>query len=646
MKKLIAVLVAMMMLLGAGQSVLAEEETHITVGSVTPFTGAFATKMWGNVESDNDVRYLVHGYDTVEWRASEATFAIDRSVVSGFIARQLANGDVSYTLTFCNDLYYNDGSRITARDYAFSYLLSIAPEVDAIGGTPVSMEYVKGYADYAAGKTKYLPGIRLLSEDTISITIARDYLPFFYELGLLECMPYPISVIAPGCRIADDGQGVYITNEDPLVKEPVFTAELLADTLLDPETGYLTHPKVSSGPYSFVSYDGEKVELEVNPLYKGNSSGKRPSIDRITFRTVANGEIRQLLENGEIDLVNKVVSADVLREILPLADGSAALTTSLYKRTGMSFISFCCEKTPLDRVLVRRAIAMCLDKDALVDDTVGSYGQRVDGYYGMGQWMYQLVNGDLAYPVAPLAEDASDREKQAYRTDMAAWQALNMQTVPKYAFNVSEAERLLQHDGWAYNPEGGRYAAGKDTVRCKRINGELVPLRFTILCPEGSSITEHLQADFVDHLAKIGIEATVETAPMAELLRSYYRYEERAADMYVLATNFDLVFDPSVTFRPDGKDRINRWNPTGLSDEKLFEYAEEMRATEPGDTLGYCRRWLKFERRFQELVPMIPIYSNLYYDVYGTDLKEYDIVSNVTWSQAITAARLEPAQEG
>ena len=38
------------------------------------------------------------------------------------------------------------------------------------------------------------------------LTIRGEYLPFFYELALMRCNPYPISVIAPGVQVKDDGE--------------------------------------------------------------------------------------------------------------------------------------------------------------------------------------------------------------------------------------------------------------------------------------------------------------------------------------------------------------------------------------------------------------------------------------------------------
>lgn len=86
-----------------------------------------------------------------------------------------------------------------------------------------------------------------------------------------------------------------------------------------------------------------------------------------------------------------------------------------YTRSGFSFMSFSCERAAVSSQAVRQAIAYCFDQDAAVADYVGNYGLAVHGYYGLGQWMFQLVNGTVAPPVEELAENATAEERAAVR---------------------------------------------------------------------------------------------------------------------------------------------------------------------------------------------------------------------------------------
>ena len=65
-----------------------------------------------------------------------------------------------------------------------------------------------------------------------------------------------------------------------------------------------------------------------------------------------------------------------------------------------------------------------------------------------------------------------------------------------------------------------------------------------------------------------------------------------------------------------------------------------MSRTEPGDALTYMQNWVAFQERFNEILPMIPIYSNYYYDFYTSSLADYSISSHITWGEAIVPATM------
>ena len=130
-------------------------------------------------------------------------------------------------------------------------------------------EWNEPYNEYITKEAYALGGVNVLSDYQLAITLDHEFLPYFFEIGLLLCVPYPIQEIAPGCKVYDDGYGVYIGNEDLTVEEPIFTAELLRKIILDPETGYNSHPSIVSGPYALKAYDGQTAHFEINPYYNG-----------------------------------------------------------------------------------------------------------------------------------------------------------------------------------------------------------------------------------------------------------------------------------------------------------------------------------------------------------------------------------------
>ena len=73
-------------------------------------------------------------------------------------------------------------------------------------------------------------------------------------------------------------------------------------------------------------------------------------------------------------------------------------------------------------------------------------------------------------------------------------------------------------------------------------------------------------------------------------------------------------------------------------DELLWNDAVNMRRTEPGDIFEYVSKWVAFQERYNEVLPTIPIYSNIYFDFFNQYLQNYYITGQVTWSQAILPA--------
>ena len=624
---------------------------ELVVGTTMPMYGTFFTSMWGNGSSDIDVRLLLHDYNLVEWDTGNGGFMLNPTVVSDNRTTQNAAGDHVYTITLKNNLQWSDGSPITAWDYAFSMLLRMDPEIEKLDGTPREMEYLSGYEKYVKDRVQYLedierdrqqnrtnvdrdipflPGVHVVNNTHITITISHEVLPFFFELGLLDCSPYPIQVIAPECEIKDDGDGVYVEGD--------FNAEVLKETLLG-EDGYIAKPTVTSGPYRLESYDGTEAKFTRNEYYKGDAYGSVPEIERIIFRTADPETMIQELMDGEYGLLTRVGGAEQIQDAMQALAERPEYATQNYPRSGLSFISFNRDNTIFDSEDLRKAIAHCIDKEVLAGEAVSNFGLRVDGYYGLGQWMVQLLNGTLGFPVEEPDTTATAAEKQAYEKELARWEALTgrMEELPVYETDIEEAVRLLVKDGWTLNLDGKVYNPDEDEVRCKSIDGEIVPLELKLVYAKGIAAAEELE-NLSEVLAPVGIRLTVEG--IDGLLDQYYRHTEREYDLAFLATNFNILFDPSLQFEPDGA-----FNYFGSDDEKLYDLAQDMIKTEAGDLVDYCEKWMAFQERFVEVEPLIPIYSNIYFDFYLRTLHDYQVTNYTSWAQAVVPAYLDEIEE-
>ena len=394
----------------------------------------------------------------------------------------------------------------------------------------------------------------------------------------------------------------------------------------------LTHPAVTITGDGFVP--GELAKAEATGSI--TKVGSTPNTIRYTTTgafNAANYSI-DLLLSGEVDLLNKMVAADTISKgIQSTADQPFSVAN--YPRSGLSMISFSCERQTVSSKAVRQAIASCFDRDALVKAYTGNFGLKANGYFGIGQWMYQLAAGTIQPPVADLPANATAKEIAAYEKTVAQWDALSLDKLKDYPLDLDQAAKLLDQDEWRL---------GKDGIRAKKIDGKTVALDLTLIYPEGNAVGDTLNATLAENLAAIGVRLTVKAVPMNELLDIYYRRVARDCDMIYLATNFGTVFDPSTTYSTD-EAYVKTVNRTGIRDKKLAQLAVDMRKTEPGDVLSYCRKWVAFQERWTEVLPAIPVYSNVYFDFYTTRLQNYRVTENQTWTQAIVGATLTQTAE-
>ena len=616
-KRIISLLLVLLMTM-AGSTAFAskkEDYLHLTVGNTTRLTGYFVTNYWGNSTSDIDVRKLLFAYSPVEWSNESGMFVTNNMVVSGLaVTVDSATGNKTYDFILQDDLAWSDGTGITAWDYAFSFLMRYSPVLRELGAVVPDTGSVAGSMEYLNGTSQVLTGVRVLSDTRFTITLDGQFLPYFYELGLMMEEPYPISEIAPGCQVADNGNGVSI--------EGPFTAELLKKYFLDENTGYMSHPSLVSGPYSLVSFDGETAEFTANPYFKGNIAGVRPRIENLTFTYVQNETMIDRLVSGDVDLLNKATNAGTIRQGMEMG-----LKASNYARSGLSYMAFACERPTVCEKEVRQAIAYCLNKNELVSGYVGDFGLKANGYYGIGQWMVQLVNGSMTAP-----EDEND------------WDSLTLDGVNDYEQDTEKAEALLNAAGWTLNQNGTAYTGAEGEVRAKVIDGTLVPLALTLVCPAGNAIIGFMDSAFVQPLAQVGIHLTVEAMAWNDLLDCYYRRTERNCDLMFLASNFDVRFDPfaSFAFSEEGPAATNF---TAIQDEALLDAALTMRRTEPGKVFSYVSNWIDFQKKIMDALPVIPIYSNLYYDFSTDRLQNYRINAATTWSLAVVDAYLSDAPD-
>ena len=620
MKKALCLITAALLLLLAGQAAPAAEaevillpeevltnawyqdaRSRLKVGNPTPLRGQFFTTMWGGTTSDLDVQDLLHAYSPVLWDSELGRFRFDRSVVQDAAILNNGDGSRTYMLVLADDLRWSDGTPVTARDYAFSLLLQMDPAVEETGGKTEDCSWLAGSDAYLSGEAGTVSGLRIISDQILQITVKAEALPYFYELNRLNVRPYPAEEIAPGTKAADDGKGAYLTR--PL------TAEILQENVLDGKLGYMSHPRVVSGPYVLASFDGTTAKLALNPYYKGNEKGMVPRIGVIEYRRADNADMITKLKYGDFDLLNKVTKADSVRSgIRTVQADTGSFAMDNEARTGLTLVWFAENSAKTQELVVRRAIAYCFDRETFTKDYTGSSGTPVDGLYGPGQWTYRKA--------------AEEKEQGGASLD----------GLTRYRLNTAEAVRLLEEAGWSLNEAGEPFDPQKDRVRCRKNGEEMTALTLTMALPVNDDARQALNKTLTAHLREAGIALTLVPVNMDTLQDAYEGRTDSTYDMLYLGDNFRIVFDPEIfAVRTDGTE-------LGAVRKEALGLARDMVRTEPEDVTGYLRKWVKLQEKITETLPLIPVYSNTYFDFFTRKLHDYRITDSATWGGAIVSA--------
>ena len=143
-------------------------------------------------------------------------------------------------------------------------------------------------------------------------------------------------------------------------------------------SGEATRHPIGTGPFRFVSYaPADRVVLERNPTY---FRAGLPGVDRLVFRILPNAATAiAALEKGEVDYVGSVAGPEVER--LRRTPGIAVVSG-----TGSSGGSVCedvlipnLSRPPFGDLRVRRAIAMALDRQFIVDHVYFGQGRPATG---------------------------------------------------------------------------------------------------------------------------------------------------------------------------------------------------------------------------------------------------------------------------
>ncbi len=163
---------------------------------------------------------------------------------------------------------------------------------------------------------------------------------------------------------------------------PLFTSLVLG---IVPEGDDWKHFKpIGTGPYKVDNFvRGDRVELSASPFY-----GERLRIKRILFRVIPDGTTRVMeLENGGVDLLLNSIPPDMLPELRK----NPAIGLIIKRGVNVSYLGFNLRDRYLKDLRVRRAIAMSIDRDAIIKHLLDGLAEKANSIIAPSNWAYKEV---------------------------------------------------------------------------------------------------------------------------------------------------------------------------------------------------------------------------------------------------------------
>lgn len=247
------------------------------------------------------------------------------------LAREIKQlSPTTYAITLRDDITFHDGHPVTAEDVEYTFM-----QLDSeLVSSPLS------------GMSKRITKFEITSPTTFTLTLDEPRAPFLVELSMGIVPKH----LCDGLKQCPD-----------------------------------TH--VGAGPFRYESSQGNHVI--VLRAFEGYFGGQ-PTLKRLAFKVVKDDNTRLLaLLGGSAELVQNAVSPLML-PVVQEAESLEVMTTTSFKYT---YLQFNLRNPKLKDVRVRQAIAMGLDRDAIIKHKYRGLADLSTGLLSPGHWAYE---GDVA----------------------------------------------------------------------------------------------------------------------------------------------------------------------------------------------------------------------------------------------------------
>lgn len=593
MKKWICSFITVLLVFGITGCNKESDKKPLVIGS-DQFSGYFIpSDGLSSAASDSSIRTLLHDGGTL-YLTDDGTLKINETSIKEMKREEETDGSVTYTFTL-QDMKWSDGTDISADDYIFALLLAASPAYAKAGALDTSGEAFVGYWDYYDGISEVFAGIQKISDASFSLSIDAAQLPYYWELAFINAMPYPMHALTQeGEYIQSDTSGSsFVGDMEQAVEQFVTT--------------YNETQSPNCGPYSLESYENGQVSLKRNPLYMGDRDGDKPEIETIIVKEVFPDTAMDALLAGEIDLLEPVMERDKI-DAGKKGVEEGKLQSVSYARNGYGTFSMKTDNGPTGEAEVRRGIAYLLDREALLQDVIGSYGEVLDSDYALSQWMVK-EHKDFHLPYT-------------------------------YALSIKKANEQLDTSTYRFEEDGVTlWDASKAKDGYYRYNDKLEVLSIRHLATDDNPVSDIVEAQMMKNSIQAGIAYTIERIDDAGLMDAYYFSSENGEpttyNAFTLGTEYGMIPDPYyASFACEYVDTSA--NPSNYCNAKMDELMNTLRHSDPEDTEGFIKAWKEYIAYYNEEIPQIPLYTSEYFGFANGKLQGFQSTTYNNWAANIS----------
>jgi oligopeptide transport system substrate-binding protein len=234
----------------------------------------------------------------------------------------------TYTFKLRQGLKFSDGTDVTADDVVFAIQRSLDPNVGG-GNGAYYLSNISGAADFAAGKSTELPGVKALDSQTVQITLDKPSAYFLYQLNFIT------GYILSKKNVTDGGDKWYET-------------------------------PVGTGPFMLKEWQhNQRLVLVPNPYYWAGPPNQLKELD-LVFYGGDQGSVTAYndYQTGAVDVIGSFGQVPIPSQFVPQVKDLPDFKSA--PQFFVRYIGFNNAIAPFNDVKVRQAFGMAIDKTQLV----------------------------------------------------------------------------------------------------------------------------------------------------------------------------------------------------------------------------------------------------------------------------------------